>query len=139
MIDVDEPPHAVGNQYLVRRLERHAFQAHQQGAAAGAALIGAQTPITAGEQQQENRAYPNPFRVYSKIDHSSAAARASSVAGRSTACCGSRSNRSRLSGTATGLPMMGSTISLNFAGCAVATTTQGARRSVSLRRLWTSA
>jgi hypothetical protein len=51
MVDMDEPAHAVGNEHLVRRLERHAFQARQQGTAARPTLICAQTPIAAGEQQ----------------------------------------------------------------------------------------
>ncbi len=43
-------------------------------------------------------AQPDPFRIYSDAGHSSAAARASRVGGKSTACCGRRSSRSRLSG-----------------------------------------
>ncbi len=52
MIDMDEPAHAVGNEHLVRRLERNTFQARQQGTAARPALVRAHAPVTAGEQQQ---------------------------------------------------------------------------------------
>src|ERR1700692_5006720 len=117
MVDMDEPPHTGGNQTLVRRLERDPLQAPEQGPTPRPALKRTQTPVAAAQQQHKDQTYPNPFRVcIADVGHSSAAARASSVGGRCTACCGKRSSRSRLSGTVTALPMMGATISLHFGG-----------------------
>jgi hypothetical protein len=66
---VDESAHAVGNENLMDPLECHALQARQQGPPARAPAVGAQTPEAAPQQQQHDRAYPNPFRVYSNAGH----------------------------------------------------------------------
>jgi len=125
MIDVYEAAHAIGDQHLVGGGRRNPLQACQQRLSARSSLVGTQPEKRQRRQQQDRRAEPNPLRFDGNAAHSSAALNAASVGGMSARCSGKRRRSERLLGTAIGLPMMGSTISLNFAGCAVATTTHG--------------
>ena len=83
MIDVDVAAHSVGDQHLMRGLVGDPVQARQQRLAPGTALIGADRHIAAGAEHQQRRAGRNPLRLDAKIVHSSAAATACSVGGKS--------------------------------------------------------
>ena len=83
MIDVDEAAHAVGHQHLMRRFVGDALQAREQRLAPGAAPVGAESHVAAGADQQQRRAGRDPLRFDSNVVHSSAAATAVSVGGKS--------------------------------------------------------
>src|SRR3954466_7096128 len=93
--------------------------------------ISAQQQVEPCEQcQRGNRAgdcVPPGRNVFGNLDHlffCSSARNASSVGSSSVSCRGSASNFARTAGTGASRPVCASTISLNFAGCAVATITQ---------------
>src|SRR6266700_1123180 len=116
MVDVYVSAHSVGHQYLMSGLKTDAFQACQQSLAAGAAPVSAGGHVNDRHQHEQSHADDDPLRVDPNIVHSSAAATASRVGGRSRKCRGNRSRRLKVSGISMVNPRIGSTTSLNFAG-----------------------
>src|ERR1700733_14808404 len=121
MIDVNVAPHPVGHQHLMGGLVGDSIQACEELLAPRAALICADRNIAAGPDQDDRDAYRDPIRIDVQIVHPSTAASAPREGAIWVKCRGSARSRASAGGISTGRPMIGSTMSLNLAGCAVAT------------------
>ena len=136
VLDMDMPAHPVRDQHVLQGLDRDALERSLQLGLAPAPPGERE----AAEQREDGDSEQDPildwhlrfilylsvFYVFIRQSHcAKAVVNASSLGSRDQHRAGRSSRASSDGGTATARPMIGSTIVSNFAGCAVAQTSQG--------------